>query len=150
MLSAARFLRARFDGGELAGTGGVDVTFVNSHFTGTRIAVENLAATLFKSENLGGAPPGVITDEITVFDRSIIERCVPPPDPRVLEIIPPGSEVSFEGVVFEGVQFRGAIRAEWFKNCTFINCVLPAHLTTSQLSKGGNSVDGSVWQDMSC
>lgn len=149
MLSGVRFLRARFDGGELAGTGGVDVTFINSHFTGMRVAVENLAATTFKSETRDGAA-GVITDEVTVFDRSIIERCVPPPEPGVLEIVPAGSEVTFEGVVFEGVQFRGAVRAEWFKNCSFINCVLPRHLTASKLSKGGNSVDASVWQDMSC
>ena len=92
----------------------------------------------------------MITDEVTVFDRSIVERCVPPPDPGVIEIVPAGSEVTFEGVVFEGVQFRGAVRAEWFKNCSFINCVLPRDLTVSKLSKGGNSIEASVWQDLSC
>jgi uncharacterized protein YjbI with pentapeptide repeats len=149
MLSRVRFTRSRFDGGEFSGTGGVDVVFVNSHFTGTRLAVENLSATVFKSESRD-SPPGVITDEISVFDRAVIERCVPPPDPKVLYIVPPGSEVTFDGVVFEGVQFRGAIRATWFKNCHFSNCVLPRHLTESELSKQGNLVQSSVWRDMSC
>ena len=57
-----------------------------------------------------------ITDEVTVFERAVVDHCVPKPDPGVLEIVPDGSEVTFEGVVFDGVQFRGWFRPEWFRD----------------------------------
>jgi uncharacterized protein YjbI with pentapeptide repeats len=149
MLSSVRFVRSRFDGGEFAGTGGVDVSFVNSHFTGVRLAVENLSATVFKSE-AANSPPGVITDEVSVFERTVIERCVPPPDPKVIEIVPEGTDVSFEGVVFDGVEFKGAIRASWFKNCHFLNSVLPLHVSEAELHKSGNTLESVQWRNSRC
>jgi uncharacterized protein YjbI with pentapeptide repeats len=148
MLSKVRFESSRFEGGDFAGTGGVDVQFVNSHFTGTRIALENLAATVFKSQS-SDPQSAVITDEVAVFERVLVEHCAPRPAAGVIEIVPPGSEVTFDGVIFDGVHFNGWFRPEWFRNSHFRGCILPPELLQS-LERYGNIVEESTVRSASC
>jgi hypothetical protein len=148
-LSGLRFVRSRFDGGGFFGTLGIDLEFVNSHFTGTRLDLEHFSHTRFRSE-VADPRPGLITDEVGSIVNSVIERCVPPAPDGVLVIDPPGSGVDFEGMVFENVRFRGRIPPAWFRGCSFIDCILPRTLTQSVLEQGRNSVSGAVWVDDDC
>jgi hypothetical protein len=80
---------------------------------------------------------------------AVVDHCVPKPDPGVLEIVPDGSEVTFEGVVFDGVQFRGWFRPEWFRDSHFIDCILPPELLDA-LERYGNTVTTSTARSSSC
>lgn len=145
-LSGLRFLRSRFDGGAMFGPEATDVEFVNSHFTGTHLTLERFSHTRFASQ-VSDPRPGLITDEVGSFTNAVIERCVPAPDPGVVNLDTPGSQVVFEGIVFQDVRFRGAFPPEMFKSCSFQHCTLPPQLTAEALERHRNNVSDSLWVD---
>lgn len=149
MLSQVKFDTCRFYSGWFRGTGGITVDFRNCRFRGTWVDVRGFGATRFRAELRDPRSP-VITDEIALFENAVISRCVPAPEPHVMEIVPEGSEVEFDGVIFDSSRFRGRIRAEWFKKCAFQRCILPKALSRELLEKYGNTVEDCLWVDEPC
>jgi uncharacterized protein YjbI with pentapeptide repeats len=139
-LSNVEFEGCAFEAGSFGGTNAVGTNFINSTFRGTTFDVTGFAAVHFLSKQ-SDPTSSVITNEITVFENCSIQNCVPPSDPKTIEILEPDSEVRFTDVVFANCQFSGLIRPTWFKNCHFTNCVFPKTVSQPQLEAGGNTVE---------
>ena len=67
--------------------------------------------------------------------------------PGILDLSVPAEEVLFDGVVFTGTHFRGYIRPEWFRDCSFRNCVFPTRVREEDLLRNGNLVVDCYWRD---
>ena len=145
-LARSTFQNVKFNSGGFAGTNAVGVKFTDCVFRGAEVDVTNFASVEFRSTPSDGL---IITGNVGAFENSVILNRAPPPDPRVLEIRNPAAEVRFVDVVFTGVRFRGFLRPDWFKNCSFDRCTLPSSLPIEALVREGNNVSASYVADES-
>jgi uncharacterized protein YjbI with pentapeptide repeats len=146
-LSDALFEGSRFFGGSFSGTKAIGVRFANSKFYGSEIDVTNFSLVSFETASSRPNDSTVVTDEIALFENSILSSRLPPPEPGVLDLSNPQEEVQFQGVIFTNCRFRGRFKPEWFAGCTFINCVLPTALTQEKLADRHNEVENGLWKD---
>lgn len=149
MLSNLKFEMCHFEAGRFGGTGAVSVNFINGSYRGTIFDISGFSAVHFYSQ-VSDPNSSVMTNEVSVFENCSIENCVAPPTPGTIEIVPRDSEVRFTGVVFKDCNFRGLIRPSWFKNCHFINCVLPKSVAQSELEAGGNTIENVSYSSAEC
>jgi len=146
-LSDALFDGSRFFGGSFSGTKVIGARFVNSKFYGSEVEVTNFSLASFETASSRPADSNVITDEIGLFENSILSSRLPPTEPGVLDLSNPKEEVQFRGVIFTNCRLRGRFRPEWFEGCSFYNCVLPVELTQEKLAERQNQVEDGVWKD---
>ena len=149
-LSNASFQNVRFESGGFAGTNAIRLDFLACLFHGVELDVTNFALARFRSVPADPNHPNVVNaGEVCAFESSVIVNTAQPPAVGTLDLSTPADEIQFDGVVFTAVHFRGYIRPEWFKNCSFDRCVLPSSLTVAALERGGNRVTDSVHADES-
>jgi hypothetical protein len=146
-LSNLRFVNSDFYYAWFAGTNVAGAEFVNSSFRGAVLDVTNFSRVRFLSHSSTPEDPTLITGEVAVFEDSTILNRNSPPEPGVLDLGDPTKEVLFDGVVFQATHFRGWIRPEWFKDCHFLNCVLPTSLREEDLLAGNNVVHNCTWRN---
>lgn len=147
-LSNASFRNVKFHGGGFYGTNAIRLDFLACLFYGVELDVTGFALARFRSVPADPQHPNVINaGELCAFENSTIVNRSEPPAAGVLDLSTPADEVQFQDVVFTGVQFRGYIRPEWFRDCTFDRCVLPESLTHEALQARGNRVTDSVHLD---
>lgn len=149
VLGNLRFVDSDFYFTWFAGTTGVGIEFVNTSFRGSEIDLTRLSLVRFVSRSAQPDLKTLITDEVTVIENSVILNHNTPPDPGVLDLSVPTEEALFEGVVFVATHFRGYIRPEWFRNCSFRHCVFPTALSQEALLAGENMIDSCLWNDES-
>jgi hypothetical protein len=145
-LAKTHFRHSKFDFSWFAGTNAIDVEFENCAFRGSVLDVTNFSLVRVFSRS-AEKRPGVITDEVAVVENSVVLNRGHPAAPGVLDLGDPRQQVTFEDVVFEATHFRGFIRPEWFRNCSFRYCVLPVGLSVKALEARGNALVGSYAAD---
>jgi len=144
-LSNATFTNVMFDGGGFSGTNAIRLDFLACLFHGVELDLTNFALATFRSVPADPNHPNVITaGELCAFENSVIVNRGKPPAAGVIDLSTPADEVQFEGVVFTAVHFRGYIRPEWFRNCSFDRCTLPSSLDEKSLARGENRISDSV------
>ncbi len=127
----------------------VGVDYENCIFRGGEISLENLGAVHFYLKS-SDSSSSVITNELALFENCVLKNCTEPPNPNVVEILYPDSEVRFTSVLFEGCHFRGFIRSSWFKNCIFSNCVFPKEFNLKELDSLENILQNVLRSDEPC
>ena len=125
----------------LFGTQLIDVKFINSKFRAAQLDLSGGAAVLFQSKR---ASDNVVTDELTLFEDSLIIQSRSLPEAGTLDLSTPEQELLFDNVQFLRVRFEGNFKPQWFKNSHFENCVFATSMTISELEKFGNTEEGSL------
>lgn len=146
-LSASSFRNVKFNSGGFAGTNAINVDFLDCVFRGAELDVSNFALVTFRTSPPDPDKPNLITGQVGAFENSVILDRNPPPAPGVMDLSEPRDEVRFEGIVFTGVRFRGRIRPQWFKDCSFDRCTFPTALPLAELERRGNRIYGSTLAD---
>jgi hypothetical protein len=138
--SGVKFSNVEVIGGGMEAVGAIDVEFENTKFRGAVLDTTNFAGVRFVTvgREIEGHP--VITPSYTLVERTLVISGRKPPDPRVLDLSGPGSDVLFKNVVFVECRLEGFFRPEWFQNCSFDRCTLPDSLSKAKLVAAGNTV----------
>lgn len=123
------------------GTQLIDVKFTNSKFRAAQLDLSGGAAVLFQSKR---TTDNIVTDELTLFEDSLISQSRPLPEAGTLDLSTPEQELLFDGVQFLRVRFEGNFKPQWFKNSHFENCVFATSMPVSELEKFGNTEEGSL------
>lgn len=149
-LSNATFTNVSFEAGGFYGTNAIRLDFLDCLFHGVELDLTNFALAKFRSTPTDDAHPNVITaGTVCAFENSVITNRGTAPAAGVMDLSTPADEVQFNGVVFTGVRFRGYMRPEWFKDCSFDRCTLPSSFKIEALEQRGNHVSGSAYADES-
>ena len=147
-LSNASFRNVRFDGGGFPGTNAIRLDFLACLFQGVEIDLANFGLARFRSMPADPAHPNVVNaGEVCAFENSVIANTAALPAPGTMDLSNPADEVQFEDVVFTSVHFRGYVKPEWFRNCSFDRCTLPKSINPAALERRGNRVTDSVYAD---
>ena len=120
----------------------IDVEFLNSKFRGAQLDLSGAAGLRFVSHT---ANNDIITPEVSIIEDSWLVQRRAPQGPGVMDLSRPEQEILFQGVQFARVRFEGHFKAEWFRNSHFTDCVFATALTAAELSRGGNSEEGSLF-----
>jgi hypothetical protein len=145
-LANTLFRHSKFDFTWFAGTNAVGVEFENCALRGSVLDVTNFSLVRFLSRS-SEERPGVITDEVAVVENSVVVNRGQPAEPGVVDLGDPRQQVTFDGVVFEATHFRGFIRPEWFRDCSFRYCVFPTRVSVDALESAGNRLVGAYSAD---
>ena len=145
-LGSLVFRKCSFHAGAFEGTSGIKLDFVNCSFRGTKLGMDSFAYVNFRSEQKDPNST-LITDEVTVFENSVIQMSVPAPSGKGLVIESADAVPSFENVVFRSCHFRGQVKPSWFKKCHFTSCVLPKSITQKDLTVSESYMDACIWSD---
>jgi hypothetical protein len=146
VVANSRFEGTYFYASEFRGTNLTRVQFVNPRFLGGRLDVSSFSLVEI-SQQSQETREGVITDEIALIENAVVTNLNDPPEPGVMDLGDPRNQVIFRGVVFDGVDFRGWIRPEWFIDCWIRRSVLPTQVTRELLESGGNRIEDVAWLD---
>jgi len=141
VMSQMRLRRSRFESGAFAGTHLSAVEFLDSTFAGAFLDLSNFDHVRFTRS----AGPSNST-AAAIVRSDVVNRDHAPPA-GVDDLALPTDQVSFTGIAFDGVHFRGWIRPEWFSGCTFTRCVFPAALRGEMLAAGHNTLSRCLWSD---
>jgi uncharacterized protein YjbI with pentapeptide repeats len=136
-LSGVRFERCRFESSAFSGTHLARVEIVDSVFSGADLDLSNFDHVRFARSGPAALPAAIVRSDVVNHGQA--------PPAGVDDLAGPTEQVSFTGIAFESVHFRGWIRPEWFAGCTFTRCVLPTALRREALAAGHNTVNGCLW-----
>jgi uncharacterized protein YjbI with pentapeptide repeats len=138
-LTGVRFERCRFESADFSGTHLGRVDLLDSTLSGAGLDLSNFDHVRFARSPRATVPAAIVRSEV-------VNRGHAPPA-GVDDLAAPTEQVSFTGIAFESVHFRGWIRPEWFAGCTFTRCVLPTALRREALAAGHNTITGCFWAD---
>jgi uncharacterized protein YjbI with pentapeptide repeats len=138
-LTGVRFERCRFESADFSGTHLARVDLLDSTFSGAGLDLSNFDHVRFARSPHATVRAAVVRSDVVNHGHA--------PPAGVDDLAAPTDQVSFVGIAFEGVHFRGWIRPEWFAGCTFSRCVLPTALRREALAAGHNTVAGCLWAD---
>jgi uncharacterized protein YjbI with pentapeptide repeats len=118
----------------------IDVRFNACRFKGSILNTTNFGAVNFYSDT--SSNNNVITNgRVTFFENCVFQNSNPPDEPGVM-VLGKEEEMQFIDVVFDQCRFVGLMRPEWFKHCTFENCVFPTAIILEKL-KNNNFINNS-------
>jgi hypothetical protein len=138
VLNQVRFRRSRFESGAFSGTHLSAVEFLDSTFSGARLDLSNFDHVRF-TRSASPTAASIVRGDMVNRDHA--------PPAGVDDLALPTDQVSFAGIAFDGVHFRGWIRPEWFSGCTFTRCVFPTALRGETLVAGHNTLSRCLWSD---
>jgi uncharacterized protein YjbI with pentapeptide repeats len=142
---ASRLLDSRFEDCAFYGVWfercvAMDCQFLRSRFDGCKFELEDWSGVTIGAEE-PAAEPSVVTAGLTTLSRCTITNSRSPPKPGVLDFSENIVEVNFKGAVFEDCEFRGWVRADWFKQCSFYACRFPDDAVKKAIMDAGNSIE---------
>ena len=139
-LSNVEFSNSSFNTVYFDNINAIDVRFRSCRFRGSVLNTTNFGAVTFLSDTSNNYP--VITNgQLTYFENCIFENSNSQDPPGVI-VLGKEEEMQFVEVIFEGCVFKGLVRPEWFRKCTFNNCYFPSTAIAKQLSNH-NSINNT-------
>ncbi|TLD71689.1 TIR domain-containing protein [Phragmitibacter flavus] len=148
-VSSAKFLNCSFSGGGFLDTNMIDCDFTNCTFDGGVMQIKNFGAVRFASRKSNPSSAVVVGGEVCSFSNSVISHCTDPSPSGTMNFRSPENEVMFDNVVFESCRFRGLIRSDWFKRCSFRNCLFPDSAIVEELMTSNHVVE-AIMKDEGC
>ncbi|HYC30171.1 MAG TPA: hypothetical protein VEB42_15160, partial [Chitinophagaceae bacterium] len=100
----------------------IGLAFLNCQFRGSYLDITNFGAVTFNSHAEDSI---VITNgQVGFFENCWFNNSNEAAPPGVIEL-GKEEEVLFTNIVFKSCRFTGLVRKEWFRNCSFDDCIFP-------------------------